>query len=61
MNVRDALYEILGKECADGIIADIGVRWCIAAAMAMIQTKKLDTPTTEAFLEWNRNEYLKEP
>jgi hypothetical protein len=34
MNIREACERVLGKELAASIIADMGINWCVIAAMA---------------------------
>ena len=54
--IRDALYDILGKECADDIIADMGLEWAIVTARAMLCGKTL-TRLQSAFVDWVRDDY----
>lgn len=34
MNIREACEDIMGEKLASSIIADMGIHWCIVAAMA---------------------------
>jgi len=34
MNIREACEDIMGEKLAATIIADMGIRWCVVAAMA---------------------------
>ena len=59
--VRDCLYSILKQECADGIINDMGLDWCIVTALAMTQTASFKpTPESRAFVKWHHEQWLAE-
>jgi len=34
MDIREACEDIMGEKLASGIIADMGIHWCVVAAMA---------------------------
>ena len=56
--IRVALYDILGKECAESILSEMGFEWAIVTAKAMLIGKDAEvTPLQLAFLEWVRDDY----
>ena len=34
MDIRDACEDIMGEQLASSIIADMGIHWCVVAAMS---------------------------
>jgi hypothetical protein len=34
MNIREACEDIMGEKLASSIIADMGINWCVVAAMS---------------------------
>jgi len=34
MDIREACEDIMGENLASNIIADMGIRWCVVAAMS---------------------------
>lgn len=42
MNIREACANIIGADLATSIIADMGMHWCVVAAMAEARTPRHD-------------------
>lgn len=42
MNIREACEDIMGENLASSIIADMGIHWCVVAAM--VDPRHLDRP-----------------
>jgi len=42
MNIREACANIIGEELAASIIADMGLHWCVVAAMTEAKTPRHD-------------------
>jgi len=40
MNIREACEDIMGEKLAAEIIADMGISWCVIAAMSDLRNSK---------------------
>ena len=52
MNIREACSSIMGDKLARAIIADMGIHWCVVAAMAEAKTSD-DARALATIRAWN--------